>query len=108
MADANAIEVATDHIGKVKAVIAPEIPRATRPYSSPINPDTVMSIFFRKERIIKSAIIKILIISAIPYQIAETSDKYDNSRIAIKAETENSTVLQNATIHILKVLRSTK
>src|SRR5699024_488404 len=71
MAEAKAIAVATDHIGKANAVIAPAIPFAARPYVSPINPDTVTSIFLRNDRIIKKAMIKICTISAMPYQKAD-------------------------------------
>lgn len=72
IAEANAIAVATDHIGKAKAVIRLDIPRAFRPNFSPIIPVTVTIIFFLNERMIRKAMMKICTISATPYQIAET------------------------------------
>src|SRR5699024_2826126 len=106
--DAKAIAVATDHIGKANAVMAPLIPNAARPYLSPINPETVTTNFSRNGPIITKAIIKTCTVSATPYQIADIPVKYDNSKIEINVDPENSRVIQKATIHLLKVRPPTK
>lgn len=71
-ADANAMAVATDHIGKVNAVIAPPTPSASRPYRSPIRPEMVTTIRSRKGTTSSPAMSRTCTDSATPYQIADT------------------------------------
>ncbi len=70
-AEANAIAVATDHIGKVKAVMTPEMTWATLPNRSPIIPVMVTTSFSRSGFTSRRAISSTCTVSAAPYQIAE-------------------------------------
>ncbi len=70
-AEAKAIAVATDHMGKVTAVMVPAIPWAIRPNRSPIMPVTVTTMRLRSGLTSRSAIRRTCTVSATPYQIAE-------------------------------------
>src|SRR5699024_6527594 len=106
--DAKAIAVATDHIGKANAVMAPLVPNAARPYLSPVNPETGTTNLSRSGPIITKAIIKTCTVSATRYQIADIPVKYDNAKIEINVNAENSPEIKKATNHLLKVRPPTK
>lgn len=71
-AEAKAIVVATDHMGKVIAVIVPATSLATRPKRSPMIPVTVTTSRSRSGLTSSSAMSRICTVSATPYQRAET------------------------------------
>ena len=71
MQEAKARAVATDHMGKVKAVMAPAMALAARPYLSPMRPEMVTIILRRKGPISTRAMMSTWLISATPYHMAE-------------------------------------
>ena len=72
MQEAKARAVATDHMGNVRAVMAPAMALGRRPYLSPIRPEMVTSIFFLRGPISRNAMMRTWDISATPYQKADT------------------------------------
>lgn len=108
MQEAKASAVATDHMGKVKAVMPPAMALAARPYLSPISPEMVTIIFLRSGPMSSTAIISTWDISATPYQMAERPLRYEVSKIAMNVDPENRPVMQKATVQRLKERPPTK
>ena len=71
-AEANAIAVASEYMGKVKPVMTAATPCAARPNRSPMMPVTVTTSFLRSGFTSRSAMRMICTVSATPYQMAET------------------------------------
>src|SRR5690625_3116398 len=70
-AEANAMAVATDHMGKVNAVMVPPTPRARRPKRSPIRPEMVTTMRSLNDTTMSRAMSSTWVVSATPYQTAE-------------------------------------
>ena len=71
MHEAKASAVATDHMGKVMAVMPPAMPLAALPYLSPMRPEIVTIMRLRKGPISTRAMISTWVSSATPYHREE-------------------------------------